>query len=263
MEMKSRGAGGALTEGAPEVVAAGRGWIALDKPAGMSVHNDPGEDLISCLKQRLGSDAALAAACGFQAGDPIQPVHRLDRDTSGLVLAAVAPGAVRDLMAAFAARQVVKTYLAVAHGNLGNPGGQGRWDHPLSHGPGGRRRPAGPPPHRDARTGYRVLAQGNGFTLLICRPETGRKHQIRRHACLAGHPLAGDRRYGPEARAAALARQGFRRLALHAWRLEISLPGEGRPRVLESGRAPAAMLALVGGEGAPANLDAVGRGQWD
>jgi 23S rRNA-/tRNA-specific pseudouridylate synthase len=108
-----------------------------------------------------------------------------------------------------------------------------------------------------------VLAQGNGFTLLICRPETGRKHQIRRHACLAGHPLAGDRRYGPEARAAALARQGFRRLALHAWRLELCLPGEGRPRVLESGRAPAAMLALVGGEGAPANLDAVGRGQWD
>lgn len=256
-DAKSRGAGPGPPDGglgSPlAVAAAGPGWIAVDKPAGMSVHNDPGGDLVACLKRHLAEAPELAERCAFRPGAPIQPVHRLDRETSGLVLVALAPATVRVLMAAFAERRVGKTYLAVLHGILATPATVGLWEFPLAPGAGGRRHPAGPGPRQDARTRYRVLAQGNGFTLAACRPETGRKHQIRRHACLAGHPLAGDRRYGPPAWAAALERRcGFRRLALHALRLELMLPGESAPRALETGPPPPELLALVGRQMDPA-----------
>lgn len=207
-----------------DIISRGDGWIGVDKPHGMSVHNDPGRDVISILTRRLNRPEVL------------QPVHRLDRDTSGVLLVATTPPVLKKLSACFQTGTVSKTYLALVHGHFEDTG-QGIWTFPLSKQAGGRQNPGGSGKKVAASTRYEILDQSPHYTLLRICLDTGRKHQIRRHARMAGHPVVGDQRYGSVRALKFLSEnRGFRRLGLHAAGLEIpdipltlsspGLPGE-------------------------------------
>ena len=168
------------------VAAAGDGWVVVDKPAGVSVHNDPGVDLCTSVQRLLAADRQLAAKTGFAGGD-IHAPHRLDRDTSGLVLLCCQASALAFYGAAFQARRVGKCYLAVLHGRLDTAAGAGEWAFALARSGAGRMHPAGPRGQWvPCRTVFRVLLHSDHYTLVACTPLTGRPHQIRRHAKLAG-----------------------------------------------------------------------------
>ena len=189
------------------VIDQGKGWVCVEKPAGISVHNDPGKDLISILS---GQPA-------FKDLEVLQPVHRLDRGTSGLILLATDPESMTRLSEGFAAGMMKKHYQALVHGSLAGGQATGEWTWPLTRQAGGRKDPAGRGKKQPARTRYTVIGQSPHYTLLDIELFTGRKHQIRRHAKLAGHPLVGDSRYGsPRAIAFLTEQKHFSRLALHA-----------------------------------------------
>lgn len=194
------------------------GWICAEKPHGLSVHNEPGRDLVSILSNQLGHPGLM------------QPVHRLDRETSGLIILATEENSLVRLSALFSGRQIKKHYQALVHGSIDS---EGIWDTPLSKQAGGRKDPAGKGKRQAARTRYQVLGQSPHYTLVEIALFTGRKHQIRRHAKLAGHPVVGDARYGSPRAISFLAETcGFHRMALHACALEFE--DEGRPVALRS-----------------------------
>lgn len=234
------------------VAAAGDGWLVVDKPAGVSVHNDPGRDLCARVQALLAEDRHLAAQTGFAAGGDIHAPHRLDRDTSGLVLLCCRPASLAFYGAAFKARQIGKCYLAILHGRLAGGEGTAFWVFPLARSGAGRAHPGGKGPKVTCRTAFQVLGRSDHYTLAVCTPLTGRRHQIRRHAKLAGHPVVGDRRYG-SARALRYLRDrvGFDRLALHACGLD--LPTSGRPdrRVVLSPEIPREFCQLLAEDGGP------------
>jgi 23S rRNA-/tRNA-specific pseudouridylate synthase len=232
------------------VAAAGQGWIVVDKPAGVSVHNDPGRDLCARVQTLLTEDPQVAQATGFAAGrDPHAP-HRLDRDTSGLVLLCCQESALQHFGAAFRDRRVGKCYLAVLHGHLEGPGGVGLWSYPLARSGGGRRNPSGQGRRAVCRTAFQVLGHSDHYTLAACAPLTGRRHQIRRHAKLAGHPVVGDRRYGsPRSLRFLRETAGFDRLALHAWGLDLPLPSRGARQVVLSRTPPRIFFQLLAADG--------------
>ncbi|GAB6094948.1 hypothetical protein JCM14469_12000 [Desulfatiferula olefinivorans] len=208
----------------PGVIDGGPGWIVVDKPAGISVHNEPGRDLVSLVADRLRSDSGLADRVGYREGMRPAPAHRLDRDTSGVILFGLHADMLRFFARQFETRRVDKHYLALVHGQFDEP--DLLWDAPLSPDGGGRTQPAGKGKKVDCRTRVRVLEQSPHYALIACELLTGRKHQIRRHARLGGHPVLGDERYGSK-RAVDFVRTraGFDRLGLHAHRLELILPG--------------------------------------
>jgi 23S rRNA-/tRNA-specific pseudouridylate synthase len=210
------------------VVGAGSGWIAVEKPPGISVHNDPGMDACAMAARLVARSPGLAQRIGCLTPVRFFPVHRLDQATSGLLLLACRRAAAQQLSDCFRNHQVRKSYVALVVGRFDPRCGRrwGVWDAPLSNRSSGRRRPSGSPPRRAAVTRYRVWGHAGGCTLIECRPETGRIHQIRRHACMAGHPVVGDRRYGSVILADRLAEAiGCHYHALHCRSLVIPLPG--------------------------------------
>jgi len=240
---------------APEplpVVAAGEGWLVVDKPAGISVHNDPGGDLCARVQRLLAADRRLAARTGYAEGGAVRAPHRLDRDTSGLALLCVHASALAFFGAAFQARRIGKCYLAVLHGRLGGAEGIGLWTFALARSGAGREYPAGRGTRTACRTAFQAIAHSAHYTLAACTPLTGRPHQIRRHAKLAGHPVVGDRRYGSTRSLRYLKEKaGFVRLGLHAWGLDLPVPhGTGRKVVL-SGALPQTFQDLLEGDGGP------------
>lgn len=189
--------------------------LVVNKPSGLPVHGGSGLDggLIDALR-RLRDEPGLELA------------HRLDRDTSGCLVIARRRSALRALHAAFRENRVQKSYLAVVSGQLSDP--------LESHAPleryvkrGGERHVAVSPSGREARTRFVPLARGAQYTLVEALPDTGRTHQIRVHAAHAGHPIAGDARYGDKARNRALREAGLRRLALHAAGIAFEHPKTG------------------------------------
>jgi len=230
------------------VLAAGMGWLAIDKPAGMSVHNAPGKDLYSRLALLLKSDSNLRKDTGLGPGSRLNPVHRLDRDTSGVLLMAGARAIHRHFAARFEARQVDKRYLAILHGRLEQMTPADRlvtWKWTLTKTPGGRKNPRGKGPRVHCTTQVKVLGHSDHYTLAECRLLTGRKHQIRRHARQAGHFVVGDRRYGSKRALEFLKHKcNFERLGLHAARLEIQLPN-GNPLTIHSAELPVDMQRLL------------------
>lgn len=193
------------------IMAQGNGWICIEKPAGISVHNEPGNDILSQMAAQVKTQALL------------QPVHRLDKETSGLLLLALTPEALARLSDLFARGQVKKKYRALVHGNFDlSTGETGLWEMPLSKEAGGRNNPAGSGKKVEAKTRYRVMVQSPHYALLEIDLLTGRKHQIRRHAKLAGHPVTGDTRYG-SARSVKFLREAchYHGLGLHGSRLEF------------------------------------------
>lgn len=211
------------------VLATGEGWLALSKPAGMPMHSTS-----RIFRQTLTWQVRRLLGAEFS------PVHRLDRETSGLVLFA-APSLSRKLAEAFAARAVTKTYLALARGRLDAPL---EISAPLEavperESPARTRVGSGGKP---AETLFRPLGRtDSGHTWLLVSPRQGRLHQIRVHAEHAGFPLAGDPVYdgrgavGHRLRAEGAPESVWRdasgagRLCLHALRLELASSPPGMP----------------------------------
>ena len=227
-------------------VACGRGWIVVEKPCGLSIHNEPGIDLCSVIQAALERGWLPAFGNNRHA---VHAVHRLDRDTSGVVLLATGPETLAWFGRQFSARTVSKRYLAVVHGRIdepspGNDWHEWRWR--LTAVAGGRKDPMGRGRRAPCTTRWRALDFSSHFALIECEPLTGRKHQIRRHAKLAGHPVVGDRRYGSNRSLEHLIREyRFDRLGLHAHELGVHLPGGSRATLFRSAGLPQAMQQLL------------------
>jgi len=194
--------------------------LVINKPAGLVVHPGNGNwqgTLLNALLHHVPQLTALPRA-GI--------VHRLDKDTSGLLVVAKTPQAQTELARQLEARTVKREYLALVHGTV-RSGGEVRA--PVGRDPRHRTRMAVVPAGRHALTRFRVAKRFEHASLLECSLETGRTHQIRVHMQSLGHPLVGDPVYrggrDPGAQGPRLARQ-----ALHAARLEFVHPGSGAHR---------------------------------
>jgi 23S rRNA pseudouridine1911/1915/1917 synthase len=186
----------------------------VDKPAGLVVHPAPshsGPTLVGELGELLGG-----------GGDPERPgiVHRLDKDTSGLLVVARTDEAHAALQAQVQRREVERIYLALAKGRLASR--TGTIDAPIGRASRQRHRMAvSGAASRQARTHFEVLELLAAETYLEARLETGRTHQIRAHFAAIGHPLVGDATYGGERK------YGLERQFLHAHRLAFAHPQSG------------------------------------
>ncbi|MBI9089964.1 MAG: RNA pseudouridine synthase [Desulfobacterium sp.] len=228
-----------------DILKTGQGWLCVEKPSGMSVHNEPGHDLLSILATQIRGDEALMTTLGIDGEFQIHPVHRLDRDTSGVILVATQPEALSALSTLFQTGAVKKTYIALVHGNFDLPAGAVQvWDTPLSKEAGGRTDPKGRGKRVKAETRYTVLDQSVHYALLEIELLTGRKHQIRRHAKLGRHPVTGDRRYGSKRSVAFLGENhDFHRLGLHAFSIEFVM--DAVPHAIRSRSIPREIQALL------------------
>jgi len=209
--------------------------VVVDKPIGLVVHPGAGTKRTT-LVEGLLVDRNLPPS-----DDPTRPgiVHRLDKDTSGVLLVAKTPEALRSIQAQFAARTTSKTYVAVVRGVVTEE--EGWIDAPIGRDPRVPSQMAVQPGGRHAQTGFSVLRRMDDATLLVVRPRTGRTHQIRVHCRYIDHPVTGDRIYGGAGGRAARpgAPEAGTRLMLHAWRLEIEHPVSGE-RVRFEAPIPAA-----------------------
>jgi 23S rRNA pseudouridine1911/1915/1917 synthase len=196
--------------------------LVVDKPVGMVVHPGAGHATGTLAA------AVLAHAPGTSGvGGPRRPgiVHRLDKDTSGLLVLAKTPRAYDALTAQLVARTVTRRYRAIVHGRVKAP--EGVVDAPIGRHPRDRLRMAVVPGGKRAVTRYTVLERFSRFTDLEVRLETGRTHQIRVHLASLGHPVAGDELYGGRSGRAPLP-VPFTGLALHAAHLAFEHPANGR-----------------------------------
>lgn len=227
----------------------GDGWLAVEKPAGISIHNDPGKDVRSLLANLVAKDKVLSQKIDIDPDYGLHAVGRLDKGASGLMLMAWRRDVFAAIAAQYARHTTIKSYLVVLQGNIKNKlDGEDRlkWTWSLAEGAGGRRNPAGKKPRKPCKTDVQILKTARYFTLAGCRPQTGRKHQIRRHAALAGYPLAGDRRYGTAKAADRLIKlYGFDRIALHADSLTFKPPESNQQITISSAGMPQEFEALL------------------
>lgn len=203
-----------------DVVYEDEDLIVINKPAGLVVHPSHGHRKGTLVNAILAHCPDLAGINGT-----LRPgiVHRLDKDTSGLIIVAKNDAAQQSLQRQFKRREVRKTYLALVEGRLEPE--RGLIEAPVGRDPHHRKRMAvvargG----REARTEYRVLETLADHTLVEVHPLTGRTHQVRVHFASLGHPLVGDPVYGFRRQ-----RLGLGRQFLHAWKLGFHLPSSGRP----------------------------------
>ncbi|TMD07171.1 MAG: RluA family pseudouridine synthase [Chloroflexi bacterium] len=195
--------------------------LVIDKPAGMVVHPAAGHFTGTLVHALLGRGGVWSTS-GGEARPGI--VHRLDRGTSGLIVAARTDRAHRELSGQLARKEMARTYQAIATGSI--RGQSGVLEGAIGRHPRDRKRMAVVASGRFARTHYTVLEALRGHTLLRCELETGRTHQIRVHLAAFGHPVAGDREYGGGGLAP--------RPMLHAWRLRLRHPATGEELVFET-----------------------------
>jgi 23S rRNA pseudouridine1911/1915/1917 synthase len=221
-----------LPEAIPlDIVYEDQALLVVNKPAGMVVHPAPGHPGGTLV------NAVLAHCPQLAAGDDDRPgiVHRLDRDTSGLILVAKSERARRALQRQFKERQVRKAYLALLDGHL-QPA-WGRVEAPVGRDPHHRQRMKVLAGGREAATEYHVLEQfahqvgpaAGDYTLIEAQPITGRTHQIRVHFASVGHPVVGDEVYGRRKTTLPVPRQ-----FLHARRLGFKHPSTGQRLDLEA-----------------------------
>lgn len=200
--------------------------LVVDKPAGMVVHPAAGHDTGTLVHAVLGYDPDLEGIGGEERPGV---VHRLDKETSGLILLAKNERAHRWLQEQFRLRKVEKTYLALVDGAPPTP--SGRVEAPIGRDPSHRKKMAIMPPGkgREAVSEYVTLESFQRHTLLEFHPHTGRTHQIRLHCAFLGCPIVGDKVYGRRNRSIEIDRH-----FLHAARLKIVLPGKSQPHTFES-----------------------------
>jgi 23S rRNA pseudouridine1911/1915/1917 synthase len=194
----------------------------VDKPAGLVVHPSAGHGSGTLVNALLGRARDRGEALGSIAGVG-RPgiVHRLDKETSGLIVVAKNDLAQASLMRQFGERSIEKEYLALVRGEA--PAPRGRVEAPIGRDPRDRQRMAVVAGGRASTTEYEVIGAGGGYALLSLRPLTGRTHQIRAHLSYLGLPIAGDLRYG-----GGEGPGGLRRQFLHAARLGLERPADGR-----------------------------------
>ena len=212
--------------------------LVVDKPAGLVVHPSAGHGSGTLVNALLGRARDRGEPLGSIAGVG-RPgiVHRLDKDTSGLIAIAKTDAAQAVLMRQFGDRSVEKEYLALVRG--APPAVRGRIEAPIGRDPRDRQRMAVVAGGRESMTEYEQIATGSGYTLLELRPLTGRTHQIRAHLAYLDLPIAGDVRYG-----GGEGPGGLRRQFLHAARLAFDRPGDGR-RVRAWSELPADLSASL------------------
>ena len=226
----------ALPENIPlSVVYEDADIIVIDKPKGMVVHPAPGNPSGTLVNALLYHCKGQLSGIGGVERPGI--VHRIDKDTSGLLVAAKNDAAHRALAAALEKHEIVREYHALVRGGFRDDAGT--VDLPIGRHPSDRKRMAvlgeGMGKSREAITHYRVLERFSGITYLALRLETGRTHQIRVHMSHLSHPLLGDEVYGGgsspfERRHAAL----LSGQCLHAARLTLAHPVSGEPLAFES-----------------------------
>lgn len=168
--------------------------LVVDKPSGLPTQPD-----------RDGTPDLYTLLCAHEPYVGLH--HRLDRPASGLVLLTLSPEVNATVAEDFRTHAIERHYLAVLAGDALAPGDTATWTQPLDG--------------RPARTDARILGAGSGLLAALLSPHTGRTHQLRRHAALAGLPMLGDRRYGGHAAT------WLPRLALHAWRMRLQHPLSG------------------------------------
>ena len=198
--------------------------IVIDKPMGLVVHPGNGNRSGTLLNALLHHAPQLAEVP--RAGI----VHRLDKDTSGLLVVAKTLEAQTDLVRQLQARSVKRHYLAVVQGLVRE---SGLVDSPIGRHPAQRTRMAVVPGGREARTHYLVRERFAKSTLVECQLDTGRTHQIRVHMASIGHPLVGDTTYGKR-KSGDPVLDAFPRQALHAWQLGLLHPLSHEPMHWES-----------------------------
>ena len=213
------------------VVHADDDVIVVDKPADLVVHPGAGHATGTLVQGLLARFPELAAA-----GDPMRPgvVHRLDKGTSGLLVVARTPAAYAGLTAQLAERGVERVYLALVRGHF--EAAAGVIDAPIGRAQSDRTRMAVSAAGREARTRYRVrttFEQPEALSLVECRLETGRTHQIRVHLAAVDHPVAGDARYRGSRRL-----EDLHRPFLHATHLAFDHPASGRRLTFDSPLPP-------------------------
>lgn len=197
--------------------------IVVDKPAGMVTHPAHGATsgtLVNALLAHIGT---------LPGGDPLRPglVHRLDRDTSGLLVVAKTPEALSALGIAMKARRIKREYLGLVHGIPEHA--RGTIDGPIGRDPHNRLKYAIVADGKPAITHYELREAFPKHSELVFRLETGRTHQIRVHLAAMGHPIVNDPVYGREE-----ARFGLPGQALHAWRLSFTHPRTERELIFEA-----------------------------
>jgi 23S rRNA pseudouridine1911/1915/1917 synthase len=229
----------------PDVVFADGDVIVVDKPAGLVVHPGAGNRDGTLVQQLLGRFPDIASA--GPEGDRPGIVQRLDKGTSGLLVVARTSAAREGLIDQLSARTVERRYLAVVHGEL--QADEGLVDAPLGRAPAARQKMAVVEGGREARTRYSALSRSSSplpATLVSCRLETGRTHQVRAHFAAIGHPLLGDDRYSKPGQSVQVHRvvPTLERPWLHAAVLGFVHPVTGQPLRFTS-PPPEQLLALL------------------
>ncbi len=205
-----------------EVVYEDRDLVVINKPAGMVVHPAPGHHSGTLVHALLGLGGEWSST-----GGETRPgiVHRLDKGTSGLIVAARNDASHRKLAAQLRDRTLSRTYLAIVRGQVKDEAGD--LEGPIGRHPKQRKRMAVVAGGRFARTRYAVVERRRTHTLLRCDLDTGRTHQIRVHLAALGHPVAGDTEYGG-------GEPDLDRPMLHAWRLRLRHPRTGEEMTFEA-----------------------------
>jgi len=200
--------------------------LVIDKPAGMVVHPAAGHASGTLVNAVLGYDPEIEGIGGEERPGV---VHRLDKETSGLIVLAKNERAHRWLQDQFRLRKVEKTYLALVDGKPPTPAG--RVEAYIGRDPSHRKKMAIVPESRgrEAISEYKTVESFNKHTLLEFHPFTGRTHQIRLHCAFLGCPIVGDEVYGKKKPSLEIGRH-----FLHAYRLKIILPGEKDPKFFEA-----------------------------